>query len=66
MEETVEETVEIILKAMKENSKVTAKELQRKTGLTRRGIEYQIDKLKKEKVIERIGSTKAGEWKLLI
>ncbi len=65
VEETVEETVEIILKAMKENPKVTAKELQGKTGLTRRGIEYHIDKLKKEKVIKRVGSTKSGEWRLL-
>ena len=65
VEETVEETVEIILYAMKENPKVTTKELQERTGLTRRGIEYHIDKLKKEKKIWRIGPTKGGEWKLL-
>ena len=56
----VEETVEIILNAMKENPKVTAKALQEKTGLSRRGVEYHIDKLKKDSVIERVGSTKGG------
>ena len=66
VDETVEETVENILKAMKENPKVTAKELRKKTGLSRRGVEYQIDKLKKEDVIERIGPTKGGYWKLLL
>jgi ATP-dependent DNA helicase RecG len=64
VEETVEETVEIILNSMKENPKVTTKELQNKTGLSRRGVEYHIDKLKKGNVIMRIGSTKAGEWRL--
>lgn len=63
---TVEETVEIILKAMRENPKVTAKELEAITGLTRRGIEYHIDKLKKEKRIKRVGPTKGGSWELII
>jgi len=65
VEETVEKTVEKILKAMKERPKITAKELQTLTGLSRRGVEYQLDKLKNEKIIERIGPTKGGEWKVL-
>jgi ATP-dependent DNA helicase RecG len=65
VEETVEETVEVIINEMLANPKITAKELQEKTGLTRRGVEYHIDKLKKEKRIKRIGSTKAGSWKVL-
>ena len=64
VEEAVEETVEVIIKAMIANPKVTAKELQEKTGLSRRGVEYHIDKLKKEKRIERTGSTKGGSWKV--
>ena len=63
---TVEETVEIIITAMKSNPKITSKELQLMTGLTRRGVEYQISNLKKENKIIRVGSTKAGEWKVLI
>jgi transcriptional antiterminator len=43
----VEETVEIILYTMKNKPRVTAKELQILTGLSRRGVEYQLDKPKK-------------------
>jgi len=35
------------------------------TSLSRRGIEYNIDKLKKEKKIKRIGEDKGGHWKTL-
>jgi ATP-dependent DNA helicase RecG len=66
VEKTVEETVEIILKAMRENPKITAKDLEVLTGLTRRGVEYHIDKLKKAKIIKRVGSTKGGSWELII
>jgi len=62
---TVEETVDIILNAMKSNPKITVKELQETTGLTRRGVEYHIVNLKKEKRITRTGSTKAGKWEVL-
>lgn len=69
VEETVEVTVEvsvkIILKTMMNNPKVTAKELQIITGLSRRGIEYHLNKMKKNKQIERIGPTKGGEWKII-
>ena len=65
VEETVEETVEIILNAMKLKPKITSIELQERTGLTRRGVEYHISNLKKGKKIMRVGSTKAGEWKVL-
>ncbi|MFT7237264.1 MAG: ATP-dependent DNA helicase RecG [Cyclobacteriaceae bacterium] len=66
VEETVEETAGIILKAMRENPKITAKGLEEITGLTRRGVEYHIDKLKKGKQIKRVGSTKAGHWELTV
>ena len=65
VEETVEETVDLILNAMKINPKITSRELQDRTGLTRRGVEYQISNLKREQKIIRVGSTKAGEWKVL-
>jgi ATP-dependent DNA helicase RecG len=34
------------------------------TGLSRRGVEYQLGKLKDSGKLTRIGSTKAGYWKL--
>lgn len=61
---TVEETVVIILRSMRANPKVTARELEALTGLTRRGVEYHLDKLKKENRIKRVGLTKGGYWEL--
>lgn len=65
VEEIVEESEKIILRTMIKKPKVTAKELQVITGLSRRGIEYQLNKMKKNKQIERIGPTKGGEWRIL-
>ena len=46
------------------NSKITMKELSEKIGLSEKGIEWQLRKLKKEKIIKRIGSKKAGHWEV--
>jgi len=64
VEETVEETVDKILSLIKKNSSITAKELSLNTGLTRRGIEWNLANLKKQGILERIGSTKKGFWKI--
>lgn len=67
VEETAEETVEqIIITLIKSNPKTTAKEMSIATGLSRRGIEYHLTKLKKEGKLIRIGSTKKGSWKIVI
>ena len=57
--------MEKILSAMKENPNISTKELILISGLTRRGVEYNIDKLKKDKVIKRIGPDKGGKWAIL-
>jgi predicted HTH transcriptional regulator len=41
---------------------VTVKEMEEVTNLSRRGVEYNLDKLKKAKKIRRKGSTKSGIW----
>lgn len=61
----MEETTDRVLNAIKKNPKITAKELQEVTGLSRRGVEYQLDKLKKDQLIARIGPDKGGEWRIL-
>lgn len=75
MEKTVEETktveeitgktVEKILNALRDNPKTTQVDLAKLTGLSRRGIEWNITKLKNEGRIERIGSNKGGHWKVI-
>lgn len=65
VEKTAEKTVEKILKALRGNPKTTQADLARLTGLSRRGIEWNITKLKSEGRIERIGSNKGGHWKVI-
>lgn len=57
-------TVEKILELMKENPRITIKQLTGLAGLSRRGIEWNIDKLKKEGKLERRGSPKGGYWRV--
>jgi len=57
--------VEKILSLIMTNPKITQKELMDKTGLTRRGIEWNLKKLKNEKRIRRIGSDRSGYWKVI-
>jgi len=61
---TVEKTVEKILDAIKSNFKITQNELMEVTSLTRRGVEWNLAKLKEKGIIKRIGSAKGGHWKI--
>lgn len=63
-QENKESTQENILHILKENPKANRKELAEIIGLSEDGIKKQLAKLKKEGQIERIGSTKAGYWKV--
>ena len=49
---------------MKGNPYITLKELQKMTGLSRRGVEWQIVKLKEKNILKRIGPDKGGYWKV--
>ena len=58
----VQKTVEKILQAIRENPKISIRELQIVTGLTRRGVEWNLRKLKNEGMIKRVGPAKGGHW----
>ena len=53
-----------IIMAIKEDSKITTALIARKVGISNKGVEYHLNKLKKEGLIERIGSTKDGYWQI--
>ena len=57
--------MEKIITIIKNNPKVTGRQLQALTGLTRRGVEYQLSKLKERKIIKRIGAAKVGHWEVI-
>ena len=63
-QKTVEKTVEKILAEIRNNPAITTKELMKATGLTRRGIEWNISNLKKKGILKRIGPDKGGFWEV--
>jgi len=63
--ETVGETVGKILALINENPKITREELSVKTGLTIRGVEWNIARLKQKGIIKRIGPAKGGHWEII-
>ncbi|URA10320.1 winged helix-turn-helix transcriptional regulator [Thermospira aquatica] len=63
---TVEKTVEKIIYAIKENPTITINELVKITGLSRRGVEWNIEKLKQQGKLKRIGSDKGGYWEVIL
>ena len=44
---------------------ITTAELANRLGITAKGIEWQIGKLKQMGVLERIGPAKGGHWKVV-
>ena len=65
VEKTVVVTVEKILGLIRNNPEVTQKELVVKTGLTRRGVEWNLKRLKDTGRIQRVGQDKGGHWEVL-
>ena len=51
---------------MKRNPQVTTAELSQELGVTDKGIEWQIMRLRKDKIIRRVGGRKFGSWEVLI
>jgi ATP-dependent DNA helicase RecG len=57
-------TREKILKAIAEDGTVTIESLTQQLGITRKGVEWQISKLKSAGILERIGPDNGGFWKI--
>lgn len=64
VQKTVEKTVEKIIGLIAQDPTITISTLAKITGLTRRGIEHNLKKLKDEGRLERIGPDKGGSWKV--
>lgn len=65
VEETGEKTVEKIQLLIRQNPRITQQELMRQTGLSRRGVEWNLAKLKAKGLLRRIGADKGGYWEVL-
>lgn len=64
-ETTQKTTQEKIINLIKKNPAITQVEMAKILDLTRDGISYNIKILKEKGIIERVGSTKNGIWKIL-
>ena len=64
-ETTQKTTQEKIINLIKKNPTITQVEMAKILDLTRDGISYNIKILKRKGIIERVGSTKNGFWKIL-
>ena len=64
-DETREKTREKILRIIRGNPQVTSDELAQACGITRKGVEWQINKLKREGVLTRVGADRGGHWEIL-
>ncbi|MFH1432578.1 MAG: ATP-binding protein [archaeon] len=58
-------TVEKIIELIKENPRITQKELEEKTNLSRRGVEWNIQQMKSKGIIKRVGPDKGGHWEVV-
>ena len=65
-ETTQKTTQEKIINLIKKNPAITQVEMAKILDLTRDGISYNIKILKEKGIIERVGSTKNGFWKINI
>jgi len=63
-EKTREKTREKILRLIRENPEITTSELAGKLGITLKGVEWNIGKMKKEGLVKRIGPDKGGHWEV--
>ncbi|MCM1504680.1 MAG: Fic family protein [Muribaculum sp.] len=59
-----QKTEDRIVELLRENPKHTTKTLAEAIGITTKGIEKQLSKLKSQGRIERIGAAKGGSWKV--
>ena len=65
MLEQKETTQEKILNLIRKNPSITQVEMAKALDLTRDGISYNIKILKNKGIIERVGPTKNGIWKIV-
>lgn len=51
-----------IIGLIKNNPYITREEIAKKTGITTDGVKYNLNKLVKNNIIERIGPSNGGYW----
>lgn len=55
-------TAEILIRVIRKNPKIKLSELALAAGITKDGVRYHIEKMRKEGILSRQGSAKSGSW----
>jgi len=63
--ESKEETRDKIIQLILTDKNITAKKLANKIGITEKGVEYHLSKLKTDKVLKRRKGRKGGYWEII-
>ncbi len=63
-QKAAEKTREKILRLIKENPLITISEIAEEAGVSPKGVEWNIGKLKKEGRIKRVGPDRGGHWEI--
>ncbi|WP_225353868.1 winged helix-turn-helix domain-containing protein [Methanolacinia petrolearia] len=64
-EKTREDTSTKILSLISTDPSISMGDMARRIGITQKGIEWQIRKLKDSGRLERVGPKKGGYWKII-
>jgi predicted HTH transcriptional regulator len=62
---TVVKTGEKIIALIRRNPVITRAEIAKNTGLSVRGVEWNLNELKKEGMLKRVGPDKGGHWEVV-
>ncbi|MEI6425041.1 MAG: winged helix-turn-helix transcriptional regulator, partial [Lentisphaerota bacterium] len=63
---TTQITTQIILEILRKNPHASREEIAQTLGdITADGVKYQLNKMKREKIIQRIGPSKGGYWDVI-
>jgi len=64
-EKSREKSREKILRIIKDNPYATTADMVRETGLTVKGVEWNLKQLKKMGLLKRVGPDKGGRWEVV-
>ena len=62
---TTQKTTQKILELVRQNPRLTRKDLSDALGITEDGIKFHLARLKKEGLLRRIGPDKGGHWEIV-
>lgn len=63
--ETRVKTKDRVIALIKEDKTIATPELAVRLGISVKGVEYHLNRLKKDEIIKHVGPTKSGYWKIL-